>query len=83
MKLSALSVRSARVGGPALLLSCLLGSAPAGDKVTFHPESGLSLTRSFSSKQEITLDETSMTINGQPSPMQMEMDMNMSMAQTL
>lgn len=83
MKVSSLLARTALVGGPAVLLSCLLAWAPAGDKVSFHPESGLSLKRTFSSKQEITLDENSMTINGQPSPMQMEMDMTMGMAQTL
>jgi hypothetical protein len=69
--------------GSPVLLAALLGAMPAGDKLSFHPENGLSLKRNFSSKQEITLDDMSMSMNGQPTPMPMEIDMNMNMSQTL
>ena len=67
----------------ALTAPALLALALPGDKVEFHPSEGLSLTRTFTSKTELTLDDMEMTMNGQPLPMEIEMDMDMTMSQTV
>ncbi|HTF90172.1 MAG TPA: hypothetical protein VK843_17285 [Planctomycetota bacterium] len=52
-----------------LLAAALLGAArqPADD-LSFHVKSGTSLTRSFESRQEISLDDAEILLNGQPFP---------------
>jgi hypothetical protein len=63
---------------PAFLGSALLAASLPSDAVSFRPEKGLSLSRSFASKQEVTLDDLNMTMNGNPMPMQMSMTMSMN-----
>jgi hypothetical protein len=63
----------------ALALPALIAAALPADKVEFRPADGLSLTRTYSNKTELSLDDMEMTINGQPGPaIEMEMDMTMS-----
>ncbi|MEW6073662.1 MAG: hypothetical protein AB1726_13850 [Planctomycetota bacterium] len=50
----------------ALLLPGLLAFSPRGDEVSFHPAEGATLTKTFTSKSEVSLDEMSLTQNGQP-----------------
>jgi hypothetical protein len=50
-----------------------------GDKVAFAPQAGLTLTKTFSQKDETTLDDMSMVVNGQEqdsSAMGMEQDIS-------
>ena len=65
----------------ALALPALIAAALPADKVEFHPADGLSLTRTYSQKTELSLDDMEMSLNGQPSPMQIEMEMDMTMNQ--
>jgi hypothetical protein len=65
----------------ALALPALIAAALPVDKVEFHPADGLSLTRTYSQKTELSLDDMEMSLNGQPSPMQIEMEMDMTMNQ--
>lgn len=61
------------------LLAPLVAFAMPADKVSFHPEEGLSLTKSIQSNTQMALDDMTMTMNGQPMPMDLEMEMDMSM----
>jgi len=63
----------------ALAIPALIAASLPADKVEFHPADGLSVTRTYSQKTELTLDDMEMTLNGQPSPMQVEMEMNMNL----
>jgi hypothetical protein len=65
----------------ALTVPALLALTAPADKVEFHPAEGLALTRTYTSKTELTLDDMEMTMNGQPLPMEIEMDMDMTMSQ--
>lgn len=49
------------------------------DDVTFAPEAGSSVTRTYTSNNQFSLDEMEMSMNGQPMPMDLEMSMDMSM----
>ena len=63
----------------ALFVPALFAFGPRSDQVTFQPEEGLSVTRAFTSETQISLDDFSMSMNGQPFPMEMEMEMDMTM----
>ena len=65
----------------ALALPALIAAALPADKVEFHPADGLSVTRTYSQKTELSLDDLDMTVNGQPPPMVPEMEMDMTMNQ--
>jgi hypothetical protein len=65
----------------ALTAPALLALARPADQVGFHPAEGLSVTRTYTSNTEMTLDDMEMTMNGQPLPMEIEMDMDMTMSQ--
>ena len=64
---------------PVLLAPVLVALAAPGDKLAFHPAEGTTLVKSFTSKSQFSLDDLSMTMNGQPMPMDMDMQMDMSM----
>lgn len=64
-----------------LTVPALLALALPGDQVGYHPAEGLSLTRTYTSKTELTLDDMEISQNGQPVQMPMEIDMDMSMSQ--
>ena len=49
------------------------------DEVAFGPEAGTSVTRTYTSNNQFSLDEMEMSMNGQPMPMDIEMNMDMSM----
>jgi hypothetical protein len=62
-------------------VATLLVAGPT-DEVLFRPAEGLSLTRKFETKNEMVLDDMSITMNGQPFPSP-EMDMTMRMSGTI
>lgn len=64
---------------PAALIPVLIAFALPGEKVTFHPEKGHPLTKSFETKQSLNLDDMSMKVNGNESPMPGEIEMSMDM----
>ena len=65
----------------ALALPALIAAALPVDTVEFKPADGLALTRTYSQKTELSLDDMEMSINGQPSPVQIDMEMDMTMTQ--
>lgn len=50
---------------PALLLPALLAFSSRADDVSFHPGGGATLTKTYTQSQEISLDEMSVSQNGQ------------------
>ncbi|MCC7014650.1 MAG: hypothetical protein IT454_18965 [Planctomycetes bacterium] len=61
-----------------LFVPALSASFAPADSISFHPADGTKVSRSWSIKQELTLDEMNMTVNGQPLPMDIQMDMDMT-----
>jgi hypothetical protein len=71
-----------------LLLAALLSFVPAlhalrapGTKLRFAPAAGTKLTRTFENKTEFSLDDLSVKVNGQDSPMKPEIEMTMTQDQ--
>lgn len=62
----------------ALAAPLLCSSIAPGDSLAYRPASGTKLSRSWVVKQDMTLDEMNMTMNGQPLPMDLQMDMDMT-----
>lgn len=56
----------------------LLALTLPGDNLTFAPEAGSSVTRTFTSSNQFSLDEMEVSMNGQPMPMDLDMKMDMS-----
>jgi len=65
----------------AFSLPALLALALPADKVEFQPSEGLSLTRTYVNKTDLTLDGLDVTMNGQPVPGGIDMEMDLSMSQ--
>lgn len=65
----------------ALAVPALLAFRPLGTSISFAPEGGSSITKTFTSTAEFSLDDMSMLMNGDENGMMpsMEMDMNMVM----
>ena len=61
-----------------LLVPALAAAVVPGDSLGYHPAVGSKLSRNWSIKQELTLDDMQMTMNGQPLPMDLQMNMNTS-----
>lgn len=59
------------------------GAAIEADRLDFRLDAGTRLTRKFESRQEISLDEVEMTMNGQPFPLPGKEAMTMVQAQRL
>ena len=68
---------------PLIAAASLCALRAPGDKLSFHPGSGTSLTRTYESRQEISLDEVEMTMNGQPFPTGTNEEMTMVQMQSL
>jgi len=68
---------------PLLAATSLCALRAPGDKLSFHPTAGSTLTRSYESRQEISLDEVEMTMNGQPFPTGAGEEMTMVQTQSL
>ncbi len=66
----------------AFLAPTLLAFVPRADKVAFRPEKGSSLAKTFSVKQEFSMDEMNLKVNGQDQAAP-EMEMTMSMHTSL
>lgn len=64
----------------ALLAPALAAALAPADKVAFHPEAGSKLTRTYAIKNNFSLDDFSMSMDGKPLPMDIEMEMDMSVA---
>jgi hypothetical protein len=62
----------------ALLAPALAAALAPADKVAFHPEAGSKLTRTYALKNNFSLDDFSMSMDGKPLPMDLEMEMDMS-----
>ncbi len=68
----------------AAALPVLLAFAlPGGETVAFSPSEGHSVTRTWTTTTQFSLDDMEMSMNGQPMPMEMEMEMDMSMDMTV
>lgn len=64
----------------AVAIPALIAASLPADRVEFRPADGLSLTRTYTTKTELTLDDMEITMNGSPGP-EMEMEMDMTMTQ--
>jgi len=67
----------------ALAASSLLAFTLPDDALTFGPDQGSSLTKTFTSEMTFSLDDMNMTINGEAPPMMPEMDMEMTKEDTI
>lgn len=67
----------------AAAVPALLALTSVADTVAFQPKEGATLTRTLTSRSQMTMDDMSMTMNGSPMPMPMEIDMEMQMEQTV
>lgn len=67
----------------ALAAPLLCSTIAPGDSLAFRPAAGTKLTRAWVIKQDMTLDEMNMTMNGQPLPMDLQMDMDMTSETTI
>lgn len=61
-----------------LLTPALFAFSPRGTKVAFAVEEGSSLTKTFTNSAELTLDDMSMLMNGQESPMMPNIEMTVN-----
>jgi hypothetical protein len=66
-----------------LAASILCSHLAPGDSLAFRPKAGTKVSRAWSIKQEQTLDEMNMSMNGQPFPMDLQMDMDMTTENTI
>ncbi|MEM7309828.1 MAG: hypothetical protein AAF682_24340 [Planctomycetota bacterium] len=67
---------------PLLALPALFAFSSRGDEVRFAPEAGFTLTKTFSTAEEMTLDEMAVVVNGEeqdPEMMGMDQDISSSM----
>lgn len=55
----------------------------AAERIRFAPAAGTKVTKTIENKAEMTLDDMSMKINGQPPPMQPEIEMTMTIGQKI
>jgi hypothetical protein len=62
----------------ALLVPALLSSHVPGDRVRFAPSEGSSVTKTFENKAEFTLQNMTLSMNGQDSPTKPEMEMTIN-----
>jgi hypothetical protein len=68
----------------AAALPVLLALAlPGGDAIAFAPATGHSVTRTWKTNTQMSLDDMEMSMNGQPMPMEIEMEMDMGMDLTV
>lgn len=71
----------------ALALACaaptLLAFAPKADSIAFAPNEGASVTKTFTSLMEFSMDEMGMLMNGDDNPMMPSMEMDMTMTQSV
>lgn len=71
----------------ALALACaapaLLAFGPKADSIAFAPSEGASVTKTFTSVMEFSMDEMDMLMNGQENPMMPSMEMDMVMTQSV
>jgi hypothetical protein len=65
----------------ALLVPTLLSSHVPGDRIRFAPSEGSSVTKTFENKAEFTLQNMTLTMNGQDSPAKPEMEMTITSTQ--
>ncbi len=61
-----------------LALPVLCATLAPADKVAFHPSAGSSISRLWSVKSDMSLEDMQMTMNGKPMPIQIQMDMEMT-----
>src|SRR5260221_2385479 len=61
-----------------LFLPALHAVRPPVAKLRFAPAAGTKLTRTFENKTEFSLDDLSLKMNGQDSPMKPEIEMTMN-----
>ena len=66
-----------------LTLPALLALAPLAEKLAYHPAAGSTVTRTFTSKTQMALDDMAIEMNGQPLPQEIQMDMEMGQTQTI
>ena len=67
----------------ALAAPILCSTIAPGDSLAFRPKAGTKVSRAWTIKQEQTLDEMNMSMNGQPFPMDLQMDMDMTTENTI
>lgn len=65
-----------RHAAPLLLLPALLAFQPRGTTLSFEVAEGATKTKTFTNSVSMTLDDMSMLMNGQESPMQPQIDMS-------
>ena len=66
-----------------LAAPALLAFAPKADTVEFAPSDGTTVTKTFTTVMEFGLDDMSMLMNGEESPMMPQMEMDMTMTSTV
>jgi hypothetical protein len=71
------------LAAPLLLVPLVPALRPTVVKIRFAPAEGTTLTRTMNNTSEFTLQDYSMTINGNDSPMKPEMEMTMNQDQTV
>lgn len=67
----------------ALAAPALLAFRPLGTSISFAPADGSSVTKTFTSTVEYSLDDMSMLMNGEENPMMPSMEMDMNTVQTI
>ena len=87
MKLSVPTLLAATLAMPCLIAasavpSLLVPARAEGVKLAFAPAEGSTLTKTFTTKMELTLEDMSMSMNGEPLPVEFDMDMSVNHTQT-
>ena len=64
-------------------LPALVAFAPKADSVKFAPEAGSTVTKTFNTNSDFSLDDMTVLINGEPNPMMPEISMQMVITQNV
>jgi len=65
----------------AVALPALVAFAPQADSIKFAPEVGSTVTKSFSTNSDFSLDDMTVLMNGEPNPMMPEISMQLVISQ--
>ncbi len=71
--------RNLIIGALAATVPALIAFQPTNTKLTFAPDAGSSLTKSFTNSMEFALDDMSMLMDGEENPMMPQIELDMAM----
>ena len=66
-----------------LAAPALLAAGAPFTTLSFAPDEGTTLTKKFTSDMELTMEDMSMSMNGEEMPFEMEMDMTVNTVQSM